>query len=208
MGLKYFCAYHSMLGGTRKLSDAECGRLFRALLRYSSGEDVELINLQGREEVLFDVYSQQIDRDRITYEEKCEKNKANASGRKRSQANASDGSQDKEKRKEKEEEEGKGKEETTATTLPTFQKKIDDNYKHSNRARAAAAQIVVDEIISSGLLPSQDGSLFDRVFEGLVNGLTPEQIYECAREATYPGEYVPLMMWKSGGRWREANGLS
>ena len=87
---EYFCAYHSMLGGTRKLSDAECGRLFRALLRYSSGTDVELINLQGREEVLFDVYSQQIDRDTAAYEEKCAKNTANASERKRSQPNASE----------------------------------------------------------------------------------------------------------------------
>ena len=81
MPREYFCAYHSMLGGTRKLSDAECGRLFRALLRYSSGEDVELINLQGREEVLFDVYSQQIDRDTAVYDEKCAKNKANGSVR-------------------------------------------------------------------------------------------------------------------------------
>ena len=101
MPREYFCAYHSMLGGTRKLSDAECGRLFRALLRYSSGEDVELINLQGREEVLFDVYSQQIDRDTAAYDEKCAKNKANGSVRKQSLANGSVRSQDKDKDKEK-----------------------------------------------------------------------------------------------------------
>lgn len=101
--MEYFCAYHSMLGATRKLSDAECGRLFRALLAYSGGE--QPINLQGREELLFDVFSQQIDRDRERYEEKCKKNKANGSGRKRTVANASDGSQEKEKEKDKEEEE-------------------------------------------------------------------------------------------------------
>ncbi len=104
MPREYFCAYHSMLGGTRKLSDAECGRLFRALLRYSSGEDVELINLQGREEVLFDVYSQQIDRDTAAYDEKCAKNKANGSVRKQSPANGSVRSQDKDKDKDEEEE--------------------------------------------------------------------------------------------------------
>lgn len=96
---EYFCAYHSMLGAMRKLSDAECGRLFRALLMYSSGEEPN--NLQGREELLFDVFSQQIDRDDEKYKTKCESNRANASVRKRSQAIASDGSQDKEKDKDK-----------------------------------------------------------------------------------------------------------
>ena len=106
---EYFCAYHSMLGAMRKLSDAECGRLFRALLAYSSGEQPD--NLQGREELLFDVFSQQIDRDSEKYTRKCETNKANGSVRKRSEANGSvrkrseaNGSvrtQDKEKEKDK-----------------------------------------------------------------------------------------------------------
>ena len=68
-----------MLNGTRKLSDAECGRLFRALLAYSAGADVGLINLQGREEVLFDVYSQQIDRDVKAYEATIARSKENGS---------------------------------------------------------------------------------------------------------------------------------
>jgi len=107
---EYFCAYHSMKGAMRKLSDAECGRLFRALLTYSSGEQPD--NLQGREELLFDVFAQQIDRDAERYKSMCETNKsnasgrnrsqANASGRNRSQANASDGNQEKEKEEEKE----------------------------------------------------------------------------------------------------------
>lgn len=96
---EYFCAYHSMKGAMRKLSDAECGRLFRALLTYSSGEEPD--NLQGREELLFDVFAQQIDRDTEKYKAMCETNKSNASGRKRSQAVASDGSQEKEEEKEK-----------------------------------------------------------------------------------------------------------
>ena len=98
---EYFCAYHDMLGAMRKLSDAECGRLFRALLLYSSGEQPD--NLQGREELLFDVFAQQIDRDAKRYQQKCETNKANGSGRKRTQANGSGRAQEKEEEKEKEE---------------------------------------------------------------------------------------------------------
>lgn len=95
---EYFCAYHSMYGAMRKLSDAECGRLFRALLLYSSGEQPN--NLQGREELLFDVFSQQIDRDAERYKAKCETNKANGSGRKRTQANGSGRTQEEEKKEE------------------------------------------------------------------------------------------------------------
>jgi DnaD/phage-associated family protein len=115
-----------MLGGTRKLSDAECGRLFRALLRYSSGEDVELINLQGREEVLFDVYSQQIDRDAAAYDEKCAKNKANGSVRKQSPANGSvrsqykDKDEYKDKGKEKDKYKDKDEPEAAANNRPDF----------------------------------------------------------------------------------------
>ena len=72
---EYFCAYHDMLGAMRKLSDAECGRLFRALLSYSAGDMPN--NLQGREELLFDVFSQQIDRDAERYEKKCDINRKN-----------------------------------------------------------------------------------------------------------------------------------
>lgn len=102
---EYFCAYHSMLGAMRKLSDAECGRLFRALLAYSSGEQLD--NLQGREELLFDVFAQQIDRDAEKYREKCETNRSNrkrssttVNDRQRTLATVNDGHQEKEKEKE------------------------------------------------------------------------------------------------------------
>lgn len=67
---------HKIYRSMRNLSDAECGRLFRALLLYSMGEG-EQIKLQGRETGLFDVYSQEIDDDIAAYERKCETNKAN-----------------------------------------------------------------------------------------------------------------------------------
>ena len=86
MAREYFCAYHSYLRSMRKLSDAECGRLFRALLQYSAGE--QLIKLQGREEAVFDFMTDQIDRDNEKYEAKCARNREN--GKKRTAPNASD----------------------------------------------------------------------------------------------------------------------
>ena len=67
---------HKILKSMRNLSDAECGRLFRALLQYSMGES-QSINLQGREIGLFDVYTQDIDDDIAAYERKCKTNRAN-----------------------------------------------------------------------------------------------------------------------------------
>lgn len=83
MAREYFHCYHSMLRGTRNLSEAECGRLFRALLAYSAGD--ELINLQGREAAVFDVYAEQIDREKAAYDDKCERLRAN--GRKANATN-------------------------------------------------------------------------------------------------------------------------
>lgn len=99
---EYFCAYHDMLGAMRKLSDAECGRLFRALLSYSAGDQPN--NLQGREELLFDVFSQQIDRDAERYEKKCDtnrKNRTTVNDRQRPSTNVNDRHQDKDKDKDK-----------------------------------------------------------------------------------------------------------
>jgi len=75
MAREYFCAYHSYLASMRNLADAECGRLFRALLQYSAGDSS--INLQGRESVAFDFMAVQIDRDHEAYQRKCKQNSAN-----------------------------------------------------------------------------------------------------------------------------------
>lgn len=171
---EYFCAYHSMLGGTRKLSDAECGRLFRALLRYSSGTDVELINLQGREEVLFDVYSQQIDRDAEAYEKKCQINRANASENKRPQANGSDRKRTvadgSDRAQDKDKDEYKDKDDD-------LKKRFDDHWRTSARARAAVAQTLIDEISAAlGKCPFTD--MHQRVCEALENGIEPELILD------------------------------
>lgn len=107
MAREYFCAYHSYAKSIRNLSDAECGRLFKALLSYSAGDT--LINLQGREGIAFDFITEQIDRDNEAYEAKCAKNRANgerANGteRPRTVPNAPQGKEEgKEKEKDKEE---------------------------------------------------------------------------------------------------------
>lgn len=67
---------HRIYKSMRNMSDAECGRLFRALLLHSMGESQQ-IKLQGREVGLFDVYSQDIDDDIAAYEAKCARNRVN-----------------------------------------------------------------------------------------------------------------------------------
>lgn len=105
---EYFCAYHSMLDATRKLSDAEVGRLFRGLLHYSAtGEQPD--NLQGREEIVFDIFSQQIDREVEKYQAACERNRTNRNQSSRPVTTRNDLLQEKEKEKEKEEEKDKDK---------------------------------------------------------------------------------------------------
>lgn len=71
MAREYLRIFHSDFRATRRLSDAEFGRLIRALGAYSQGSS-EFNNLQGREEILFDVYSQRIDDENAAYEQAAE----------------------------------------------------------------------------------------------------------------------------------------
>ena len=93
MALESFNAYHSYLDAMEELNDAERGRLFTALLIYSStGEAPEL---RGNERFVFPSMKSQIDRDIGKYKRKCEKNrangeKANGSDRQRTGANGTD----------------------------------------------------------------------------------------------------------------------
>lgn len=112
MAIEYFNAYHSYLKSIEPLNDAERGRLFTALLEYSSTGAAP--DLRGNERFIFPTMKEQIDRDVQKYEEKCQKNKenakrrlANASDGKRTLANASDGSQGKGKGKGKGKDKGK-----------------------------------------------------------------------------------------------------
>lgn len=79
MAVEYFNAYHSYLKSIEPLNDAERGRLFTALLTYSStGAEPEL---HGNERFIFPTMKEQIDRDRKRYEEYCEKQRANVAKR-------------------------------------------------------------------------------------------------------------------------------
>lgn len=75
MAREYFCAYHSYLQSMKQLSDAEVGRLFRAMLRYS--ETGELDKLYGNERFVADTIVAQIDRDKQQYAKKCATNREN-----------------------------------------------------------------------------------------------------------------------------------
>ena len=77
MAREYFQAYHSYLQSLEPLNDAECGRLFRALLKYSETGECE--ELRGNERFIFPTMRAQIDRDNQKYEEKCKKNRENGS---------------------------------------------------------------------------------------------------------------------------------
>lgn len=70
--MEYFCCYHSYLKKCEKLTDQELGRLFRALLYYSStGQRQELA---GRESIAFDFIADDIDRAQKSYAARCQAN--------------------------------------------------------------------------------------------------------------------------------------
>lgn len=75
MARDYFPCYHSYFKKCEKLTDQELGRLFRALLKYSTtGERQELA---GRESIAFDFIADDIDRAKDNYSDQCEKNRKN-----------------------------------------------------------------------------------------------------------------------------------
>lgn len=103
MGLEYVAAYFSYLDYLAELSDAECGRLFKACLMY--GKTGATPELRGNERYVWPGIKSQIDRDAEKYKRRCEKNSQNvkarwnANGYERIPANTKD---TKEKAKEKE----------------------------------------------------------------------------------------------------------
>lgn len=120
MALVSFNAYHSYLKSLEPLNDGERGRLFTALLEYSS-TGVEP-DLRGNERFVFPMMKEQIDRDKDRYNQRCESNKKNAEMRwhanacepMRTDANYANV---KEKEKEKDKEKDKEKVRVNAHTL-------------------------------------------------------------------------------------------
>ena len=75
MALNSFNAYHSYLKSIEPLNDSERGRLFTALLEYSSTGIAP--ELRGNERFVFPAMKEQIDRDREKYEARCAQNSKN-----------------------------------------------------------------------------------------------------------------------------------
>lgn len=69
----FFDQYHPLVS---KLSDEEAGRVFKALLDYTKYG--VLPDLPGREEIVWPLMQEDIDRDRASYEKKCKTNAANS----------------------------------------------------------------------------------------------------------------------------------
>ena len=71
MALEYIAVYYSYLDYMAELSDAECGRLFKACLTY--GKTGTVPELRGNERFVWPGIKSQIDRDTQKYKEKCGK---------------------------------------------------------------------------------------------------------------------------------------
>lgn len=73
--LEYFPCFHGYRKRLERLTDDEVGKLFRALMVYS--EEGTVTDLPDRVQMAFDFISVDIDRNKQTYLEKSEKNRAN-----------------------------------------------------------------------------------------------------------------------------------
>lgn len=211
--LAYLKIFLSWPEDTQALKDAERGRLINALVKYARGDENADAELSGSEKILYPMYRNQIDRDAQEYALLCEKRKnAGSKGGKQMQANAtkcrqmlpnaSKCEQEEDKEEDEEEDKDKGKEDTSVTPLPqSLKKKIDNNYKHSRKARMAVAQVLVDEFVAEDLPVSSLNNLYDHVLCALVEGLSPGQIYEAARLTSAPGEFSSYLLWMNKGKW-------
>ena len=211
MAREFFCAYHSYLQSMRKLTDEECGRLFRALLTYSiTGEETEL---EGREDIVFDIFSQQIDRDKESYEKTCQqnrKNRASVSGsqqpsttdddRQRPSTTDDETTQEEEKEKEeyKEEYKDKGKDEEEGGEAPPAPPKrtrfspptVDEVDKYcQERGNGVNAQHFVDFYAAKGW---KVGSQPMKDWRAAVR--TWEQRDDRTRQALYPPRPTPKVV--------------
>ena len=113
--LTYVCLYLSYSKTFAPFSDEERGRIMTAMLNYAATGELPLF--EGNERYIWPTIQEQIDRDSVTYQGKCEKNKKNGKlgGRPKKQAVISETERflekpKKPKEKEKEKEKKKEKE--------------------------------------------------------------------------------------------------
>jgi hypothetical protein len=79
MAREYFKCFHSYFEKTKSLTDAEVGRLFRALMQYSASGEAP--SLAGRESIAFDFIADEIKRDQDAYAQLCRQNAQNRAQR-------------------------------------------------------------------------------------------------------------------------------
>lgn len=70
-----FKLYNDYINHVGLLSDEDAGRLFKAILSYANGQEVEALG--GVAEMAFSFISAQMDRDKQAYDNRCEANRAN-----------------------------------------------------------------------------------------------------------------------------------
>lgn len=127
MAREYFKCFHSYKEKTKSLTDAEMGRLFRALMAFS--ETGEAPSLAGRESIAFDFIADEIARDAAKYAETCKTNAINgAKGGKRTVADGTERKREEAKQSETDKVEGikdikenppkGGKKKSTRTFIP------------------------------------------------------------------------------------------
>ena len=111
MAMAYIQLYKSYNEVISEMPDEDAGRLIKALLAYSEGEDVG--DDLGQVRFVFRMMAAQIDRDKKSYADKCERMRKNAEKRwkKESDADACEICQGEGKEEGKEEGEREGKEE-------------------------------------------------------------------------------------------------
>lgn len=73
--LCYVCLYNDYGENLGGFTDAEFGRLTRAMIRYNTTGEVP--EFTGNERLIWPIIQSQIDRDRKAYEKRCEKNRRN-----------------------------------------------------------------------------------------------------------------------------------
>lgn len=98
MAMKYIQLYYDTVDACVALSDQQFGRLIRGILRYAASGEVPI--LKGAERHYLARYMQDIDRDKIAYDEKCRKSREAANMRWHA-----DACQDKDKDQDKDEDE-------------------------------------------------------------------------------------------------------
>ncbi len=98
--MKYLKVFTDFIVDMQELGDAECGRLFKAMLLYAeTGKEDQL---RGNERFVWGTAKKNIDAQRISYERRLIVNKANGSEPKRTEAKASDSLQEQEQEQEQE----------------------------------------------------------------------------------------------------------